>query len=119
MKNTLTTGTKYNIDALEFIGWTVGDGSGNEGYNVSDYFRGGEYLGADEHGIEPQFTPASIVISYVSLVSDEARRDMDAGQWDEAMTDSLYRAVGANTTDEMSEARSLAQAAATSILDEA
>lgn len=38
---------------LKCTGWTVGDGSGHDGYNVIDYFIGGEYLGPDEHGIEP------------------------------------------------------------------
>ncbi len=39
------------------IGWTVGDGSGHEGYHVEDYFdpTTGEYLGPDAHGIEPIF----------------------------------------------------------------
>lgn len=38
------------------IGWTKGDGTGNEGYNVADYFDSrGQYLGPDEHGIEPIF----------------------------------------------------------------
>jgi hypothetical protein len=37
------------------IGWTEGDGSGHDGYNVADYFRDGRYLGPDEHGIEPIF----------------------------------------------------------------
>jgi hypothetical protein len=41
------------------IGWTVGDGSGHEGYNVADYFdQDGNYLGPDEHGIEPIFDEA-------------------------------------------------------------
>lgn len=48
-----------NMNTVEIenaVGWTVGDGSGHEGYNVSDYFSAdGKYLGADEHGIEPIF----------------------------------------------------------------
>ena len=44
----------------QFVGWTTGDGSGHEGYNVSDYFdSSGNYLGPDEHGIEPIFNPQS------------------------------------------------------------
>ena len=36
--------------AALLIGWTEGDGSGSEGYNVADYFDAkGRYLGADEH----------------------------------------------------------------------
>ena len=39
-----------------FVGWTIGDGSGHEGYNVDDFFDAhGNYLGPDEHGIEPIF----------------------------------------------------------------
>jgi hypothetical protein len=38
------------------VGWTEGDGSGHEGYNVADYFDfQGRYKGPDEHGIEPIF----------------------------------------------------------------
>lgn len=55
---TCTKGQQYVIDELllAFAGWTAGDGSGHEGYNVSDYFdSAGFYLGADKHGIEPLF----------------------------------------------------------------
>jgi hypothetical protein len=52
---TLTKGNKYDLATLDCTGWTEGDGSGHEGYHVSDYFRDGVYLGADEHGIEPTF----------------------------------------------------------------
>lgn len=53
---TLTKGEFYNAETLSHIGWTKGDGSGHEGYHVSDYFGDlGEYLGPDEHGIEPVF----------------------------------------------------------------
>jgi hypothetical protein len=52
----LTKGQKYSVATLSCIGWTTGDGTGTEGYNVADYFRAdGSYLGADEHGIEPIF----------------------------------------------------------------
>lgn len=52
----LTKGTKYDTENLNCIGWTDGDGSGSEGYNVADYFdAAARYLGADEHGIEPIF----------------------------------------------------------------
>lgn len=35
---------------------------GPEGYNVDDYFRGAEYLGPDEFGVEPTWTdtPAKV-----------------------------------------------------------
>jgi len=51
---TLEIGRKYNLDAIELIDWTVGDGSGNEGYDVWDYFHSdGSYKGPDIYGIEP------------------------------------------------------------------
>lgn len=46
---------KSTANLPKVIGWTIGDGSGHEGYNVSDYFKGGKYLGPDSHGIEPIF----------------------------------------------------------------
>lgn len=53
----LTAGQKYDISKLTCTGWAEGDGSGHEGYNVSDYFAAdGTYLGPDESGIEPQFS---------------------------------------------------------------
>lgn len=39
------------------VGWTEGDGSGHEGYQVSDYFVG-RYSGPDYFDIEPTFTDA-------------------------------------------------------------
>jgi len=43
-------GNEIGSGALEFAGWS-GEA---EGYNLHDYFgRDGEYLGADQHGIEP------------------------------------------------------------------
>ena len=43
---------------LTCTGWTEGDGSGHDGYNVADYFAGGQYQGADGHGIEPIMSAA-------------------------------------------------------------
>lgn len=40
---------------LTLTGWTEGNGSGHDGYDAGSYFAGGEYLGADEDGIEPIF----------------------------------------------------------------
>lgn len=37
------------------IGWNTPDGTAPAGYNVSDYFRDGKYLGPDEDGIAPIF----------------------------------------------------------------
>ena len=58
---TLTKGSVYNVETLRAVGWTAGDGTGHEGYNVSDYFSvDGTYLGADECGIEPLFDESSV-----------------------------------------------------------
>lgn len=56
---TLTAGETYDIDTLEFSGWN--NGEENDGYNCWDYFSSsGEYLGADEDGIEPVFAAEAI-----------------------------------------------------------
>jgi hypothetical protein len=49
----MTVGAPYDTDELDLLGWTEGDGSGSDGYNIYDYFRNGLYIGPDEHGIEP------------------------------------------------------------------
>lgn len=70
---TLTKGTKYDSSDssdLTCTGWTKGDGTGREGYNVADYFRDGIYQGADEHGIEPEF---DLVEAAPFAWDDEAR----------------------------------------------
>lgn len=55
-QQTLAAGQLYDRAALTLTGWTVGDGSGAEGYAVEYYFDPqGRYLGPDEHGIEPTF----------------------------------------------------------------
>lgn len=60
-QTTLETGKRYNVDALQFAGWTAGDGSGAEGYSILDYFADdGTYKGADQHGIEPIFDTQSV-----------------------------------------------------------
>lgn len=52
----LIKGQRYNLDQLQFTGWTEGDRSGHDGYHLENYFlRDGEYLGPDCHGIEPVF----------------------------------------------------------------
>lgn len=44
----LIKGNKYDVTTLTCTGWTEGDGSGHDGYNVSDYFAAdGTYRGAD------------------------------------------------------------------------
>lgn len=65
----LTKGNKYDPETLTCIGWTQGDGSGYDGYNVADYFRDGIYLGADAHGIEPEFHQPS----YAAQCAADAR----------------------------------------------
>jgi hypothetical protein len=52
--HTLITGQAYDIGKLRLLGWTDGDGSGVDGYRLSDYFDpAGTYIGPDQHGIEP------------------------------------------------------------------
>ncbi len=54
MKTNLVKGMKYNVKSLSLIGWTVGDGSGAEGYTLENYFDAeGTYRGPDICGIEP------------------------------------------------------------------
>ena len=51
----LAKGTRYpDWSEMRLVGWTDGDGSGADGYDMWAYFGAdGEYLGADAHGIEP------------------------------------------------------------------
>lgn len=58
----LTVGTRYDVASIEErlirVSWTTGDGSSedHEGYDWGYYFaEDGTYLGADLHGIEPEF----------------------------------------------------------------
>lgn len=58
METTLVLGKRYDIKLVVLMGWTEGDGSGSDGYNLSDYFdRHGVYLGPDDYGIEPIVEP--------------------------------------------------------------
>ncbi len=63
---TLTVCQKYDLSTLECVGWTCDasldgtpDAGATEGYHWQDYFRDGEYLGRDKHGIEPLFRVAA------------------------------------------------------------
>ena len=57
---TLSKGTQYDISAMRLVGWTDGDGSGCDGYQITHYFEpDGTYKGADECGIEPIVESAS------------------------------------------------------------
>lgn len=50
----MAVGGTYDVSRLRLIGWTVGDGTGHEGYHLADYFRSaGQYSGPDAHSIEP------------------------------------------------------------------
>lgn len=50
----LTIDNTYDISALTLTGWTDGDGTGHDGYNLHDFFdAANRYLGPDKHGIEP------------------------------------------------------------------
>ena len=55
------------------------------------------------------------ISNYVLTVSSEARKDMIAGQWDEVMTDGLYAACEAVTSEEMAQARDIAATEAENI----
>jgi hypothetical protein len=52
----LERGRKYDVASLQFLGWYDPAGIGTDGYHIDDYFRDGEYLGADQDGVEPLFT---------------------------------------------------------------
>lgn len=55
-----------------FVCWSAGDGSGNVGYSVGDYFdENGRYLGPDQHGIEPLFRDQTDAETAEYLTSDE------------------------------------------------
>ena len=57
MTNELVKGEKYDVNNLELIGWTEGDGTDTAGYHIGDYFDAdNKYRGADLHGIEPIVT---------------------------------------------------------------
>lgn len=52
MTTKLTKGQKYDTDTLTLTGWT----GPHEGLSCWDYFGAdGEYLGADDDGVEPLF----------------------------------------------------------------
>lgn len=63
---------------------------------------------------DAQFNFAAAMISegtcarHIASLSDEAKADIAAGEWDEVSTDLLYVCVGAISTDDMAEARRLA-----------
>ena len=65
----LTKGNRYDLATLTITGWTTGDDSGHEGYSISDYFRAGRYLGADEHGIEPIIPDSDTVVEILAAKS--------------------------------------------------
>lgn len=95
-------------------GWWTGNQRVSEmsGYNVSDYVTSsGMYLGPDDDGVEPTWDDADIgaaITSHITSLSAVARADWAAGRIDEVMTDSLYAAVHADTSEEMAEARRIA-----------
>jgi hypothetical protein len=66
---------RADLDAgsWQLAGWTAGDGSGHDGYNVADYFdAAGEYLGADQHGIEPIFEQAPAAAPAAASIGADA-----------------------------------------------
>lgn len=54
MATELKTGVRYDLSSLCLIGWTDGDGTGTEGYTVTEFFDDdGTYRGPDQHGYAP------------------------------------------------------------------
>ena len=56
----LIQGIRYGAESLRnrFAGWTPEDAD-TDGYSIDAYFADdGEYLGPDQHGVEPLFEPA-------------------------------------------------------------
>lgn len=49
------------------------------------------------------------ITKHIESLSPEARAEIAAGQWDEVTADALYTACGAGTSEEMSEARRVAE----------
>ena len=73
---TLTKGNRYDVTRLALEAWTMGDGTGHEGYDVWAYFESrGTYLGPDEHGIEPLVTEQArdgrVAESYICVAFSE------------------------------------------------
>lgn len=101
-------------------GWWDGEQALSElpGYNVSDYFTpDGMYLGPDEDGIEPRWNDATaefdaLIETHVASLGADAVADIARGEWDEAMTDALYAACGAEDVETMAAARNIATAIA-------
>lgn len=60
-KDSLHTSEEIAALSGRLSGWTIGDGTGHQGYNVHDYFDGERYLGADQHGIEPIFAGCAAI----------------------------------------------------------
>ena len=77
----LINGKIYDLNNLTLIGWTNGNGSGHEGYNVADYFdKQGRYLGPDQDGIEPDFQ-ADQSPTVVEILAAKKESGDDAYLW--------------------------------------
>ena len=49
------------------------------------------------------------ITTHLETLSNEARRDMATGHWDEVMADALYAACEAETSEDMNRARFTAE----------
>ncbi|NCX99975.1 MAG: hypothetical protein EBX35_15730, partial [Planctomycetia bacterium] len=82
----LTQGKVYDVSALQFAGWTTGDGTGADGYRAGDYFDSrGVYLGPDEHGIEPVVRPARTVTVYQLAHNGACWEHIEGASWSMAV----------------------------------
>ena len=75
----LTTGQRYDLNALRFAGWRNPNELSLFGYSALDFFdEDGVYLGPDEDGIEPEFQR---VLEYRVDASGPRLVDPDGGVW--------------------------------------
>lgn len=79
MTTKLTKGEKYDTDTLNLTGWT----GPHDGLFCWDYFSAdGEYLGADDDGVEPLFTVAEA--KDYPFATDSEHGTIKAADWESA-----------------------------------
>lgn len=79
MSTKLIKGTKYDTDTLTLTGWT----GPHDGLSCWDYFDGdGEYLGADDDGVEPLFEVAES--EQYNFATDSESGKVRAANWEAA-----------------------------------
>jgi hypothetical protein len=69
----LTAGQKYDVRTLEFDRFVDASGAVVDGAGMYafDWFRDGEYLGADQNGVEPLFLVDAGVTEFTHIYHDE------------------------------------------------